>query len=71
MTKASDESVVIARHISTFLHVYVPSQKAKSDHTLRSYQYALSLYLGFLETRKSIIPEKLRSECFCMDYIED
>jgi len=71
MTKASDESVVIARHISTFLNVYIPSQKTKSDHTLRSYQYALSLYLGFLETQKNIVPENLRSECFCMDYIEE
>ena len=71
MTKASDESVVIACHISTFLNVYIPSQKTKSDHTLRSYQYALSLYLGFLETEKNVIPERLRGECFCMDFIED
>jgi len=71
MTKASDESVAIARHISTFLNVYVPSQKTKSSHTLRSYQYALSLYLGFLETQKKVISEDLRAECFCMDYIED
>jgi site-specific recombinase XerD len=71
MIKASDESVAIARHISTFLNVYVPSQKTKSSHTLRSYQYALSLYLGFLETQKNIIPEKLCGDCFCLDYIED
>ena len=71
MIRASDESIKIARHISAFLNVYVPSQKTKSDHTLRAYEYALSLYLGFLETEKKIIPEKLNSECFCMDYIED
>ena len=71
MIRASEESVIIARHISTFLNVYVPSQKTKSSHTLRSYEYALSLYLGFLETQKKIIPENLRGECFCMDYIED
>ncbi len=71
MIRASEESVIIARHISTFLNVYVPSQKTKSSHTLRSYEYALSLYLGFLETQKKIIPENLRGKCFCMDYIED
>ncbi|NLB41635.1 MAG: site-specific integrase, partial [Clostridiales bacterium] len=38
---------------------------------MRSYEYALSLYLGFLETQKKIIPENLRGKCFCMDYIED
>ena len=71
MIRASGESVNIARHISTFLNVYVPSQKTKSDHTLRAYEYALSLYLGFLETQKKIMPENLRGECFCMDYIEE
>lgn len=71
MIKASEESVIIARYISTFLNIYVPSQKTKSSHTLRSYEYALSLYLGFLETQKKIIPENLCSECFSMDYIED
>jgi len=71
MKKASDESAAIARHISTFLNVYVPSQKTKSSHTLRSYQYALSLYLGFLETQKNIVPESLCGECFSTDNIED
>ena len=71
MIRASDESVVLSRHISAFLNVYAPSQKTKSDHTLRSYEYAMSLYLGFLETQKKIIPENLRGECFCVDYIED
>ena len=71
MIKASDESVAISRHISTFLNVYVPSQKSKSDHTLRAYEYAMSLYLGFLETEKKIIPENLRGDCFCVDYIEE
>jgi len=71
MTKATNESVTIARHISTFLNVYVPSQKTKSYHTLNSYQYALSLYLGFLETQKNVIPENLHSECFSMEYIEE
>jgi site-specific recombinase XerD len=71
MIRASEESVIIARHISTFLNVYVPSQKTKSSHTLRSYEYALSLYLGFLETQKKITSENLSGECFCMDYIED
>ena len=71
MIRASDESVKIALHISTFLNVYVPSQKTKSSHTLRSYQFAVSLYLGFLETQKNIVPETLYGSCFCVDYIED
>jgi site-specific recombinase XerD len=69
--KASSESVRIAQHINTFLNVYIPSQKTKSSHTLRSYNYALSLYLGFLETQKKIRPETLSGECFSVEYIED
>jgi site-specific recombinase XerD len=71
MIKASGESVKIARHINTFLNEYVPSQKSKSSHTLKSYQYALSLYIDFLETQKNTKPESLRGECFCTEYIED
>jgi len=71
MMRASDESVKIARHINTFLNEYVPSQKSKSDHTLKSYNYALTLYLGYLETEKNIDPERLRGECFSVEYIED
>ena len=44
MKKATNESVIIARHINAFLNEYVPSQKSRSSHTLKSYQYALSLY---------------------------
>lgn len=52
MKKATNESVMIARHINSFLNDYVPSQKSRSSHTLKSYQYALALYIGFLDTEK-------------------
>ncbi len=71
MKKASKESCRIARHINSWLAEYVPSQKACSDHTLKSYHYALSLYIGFLETEKGVDPSNLQSECFCRSYIEE
>jgi len=71
MPKISDESMKLARHINTFLNEYVPSQKTKSDHTLKSYQYALSLYIGFLETKKNIKSNNLCGECFSTEYIEE
>jgi len=69
--KASDESVVIARHINTFLNEYVPSQKCRSSHTLKSYHDALSLYIGFLETERNLRPGDLGGNCFCVLYIEE
>jgi len=69
--RTSDESVKIARYINIFLNEYIPMQKSKSAHTLKSYQYALSLYIGFLETEKRIRPDKLGGECFTVPYIEE
>ncbi|MBU3191925.1 site-specific integrase [Clostridium bowmanii] len=69
--KATNESIIIARHINEFLNEYVPSQKIRSDHTLKSYQYALTLYIGFLETEKGISPERLYGGCFSRIIIEE
>ena len=71
MKKAMNESIVIARHINSFLNKYVPSQKSRSSHTLKSYQYALALYIGFLETKKKISAERLSGECFSRIIIEE
>jgi site-specific recombinase XerD len=71
MKKATNESIIIARHINEFLNEYVPSQKSRSDHTLKSYQYALTLYIGFLETEKGINPERLYGGCFSRIIIEE
>lgn len=60
MKKAKNESIVLARHIHTFLSEYAPSQKGQSEHTLKSYEYAISLYISFLEKEK-----RIRSESFC------
>ena len=59
MKKATKESILIARYIYSFLNEYVPSQKTDSTHTLKSYQYALVLYMTFLETEKGIRCEDL------------
>ncbi|MBM3705901.1 MAG: integrase, partial [Actinobacteria bacterium] len=61
---------MIARHINGFLNEYVPSQKSSSSHTLKSYRYALALYISFLEIKKGISPERLCGECFDREIIE-
>ena len=71
MKKATNESVIIARHINAFLNEYVPSQKTRSSQTLKSYQYALALYIGFLETEKGICTESLCGGCFNRMTIEE
>ncbi|PSR22679.1 MAG: integrase [Sulfobacillus acidophilus] len=71
MKKAHNEAAVIARHLHTFLQAYVPSQQTPSHHTAKSYQDALALYLGFLETEKAIRPETLSGACFRRTVIEE
>jgi len=68
--RATKESVIIARHINTFLNDYMPSQKTKSEYTMKSYDEALSLYIGFLETEKGINGGNLCGECFSTENIE-
>ena len=70
MRKAINESVMIARYINSFLNEYVPSQKSRSSHTLKSYQYALALYISFLDTEKGISVESLCGGCFDREIIE-
>jgi site-specific recombinase XerD len=71
MKKATSESVMIARHINGFLNEYVPSQKSRSSHTLKSYRYALALYIGFLDKEKQIGAESLCGRCFESAVIEE
>ena len=71
MKKATNESVMIARHINAFLNQYVPSQKTRSENTLKSYNITMTLYLGFLETVKNVTEEKLQGDCFSVQYIEE
>jgi len=71
MKKANKESIILAKHIHTFLSAYAPAQKTQSEHTLKSYSYAISLYINFLEQEKKITPEKLCTDNFDRNTIEE
>lgn len=71
MRKSDNEAVIMARHISTFLHEYMPLQKTRSQHTLKSYETAISLYLGFLETEKHVDSSNLQADSFGPQHIEE
>ena len=71
MMKATNESVEIARHISRFLNEYVPSQKTNSCHTMKAYQYALQLYVSFLESEKKVGRTDFGSKWFEQSVIEE
>ena len=71
MKKASKEAYELARHIHNWLHVYTPSIRSSSPHTIRTYTTTLSLFVGFLEKEKKINPCSLNLVCFSRDYIEE
>jgi hypothetical protein len=68
--RATKESVKIATYINTFPDDYMPSQKTKSEYTLKSYDEALSLHIGFLETGKGVNDGNLCGGCFRAENIE-
>jgi site-specific recombinase XerD len=71
MMKATNESVEIARHIFKFFNEYVPSQKTNSCHTMKAYQYAMQLYVGFLESEKKVGRTDFGSKWFEQSVIEE
>jgi len=68
--KSNKESIIIAKHISSFLNDYIPFQSG-SDNTAKSHECAIALFLNFLETEKKVSPEKLKVECFSQETIEE
>lgn len=70
MRKAKSEAVEISRHISLFLREYAPNHLTGSQHTLRSYETALSLYIGFLE-EKGITSENFNASSFSKAKVEE
>ena len=70
MKNKYNEAVELSKAISDFLSDYAPSQLTSSKHTLRSYETALALYIGFLEEKCEITPDKFTKECFDQEHIE-
>lgn len=67
----NNEAVELSKHISTFVDQYAPEHLTNSVNTLRSYETALTLYIGFLESKCGITPDKFSKECFDRKHIED
>ena len=69
--KIGNEAIIISRYISDFLNIYAPSQKTSSEHTLKSYQMSLTLYISFLELIKKVNQTSLNRKCFERQFIEE
>ena len=48
MKNKNKDVVELSRYISEFLSDYVPSHLTNSDNTRKSYETALTLYVGYL-----------------------
>lgn len=70
-SKKNSEALELARHISIFIDEYAPRHLTSSPNTLRSYETSLTLYIGFLEARCGITPDKFSKDCFDQKHIED
>ena len=70
MNRSSNEAVKFARYISDFLYDYAPNMLTNSEHTLKAYKNALTLYVTFLES-EGITPSEFSKTCFERLKIED
>jgi len=71
MKRSSNEANELAGYIYSFLNDYAPNQRTSSIHTLRSYDTALSLYIGYLENVRGVTPSSLSISCFEQPVIEE
>lgn len=69
--KKNNEAIELSRLISNFIGQYAPEHLTNSPNTLHSYETALTLYIGFLESKCGITPDKFTKECFDQKHIED
>ncbi len=70
MSRIRSKSPDLARAISEFLTDYAPMHLTNSQHTLHSYETAITLYIGYLEDECGIKPTDFSSECFEQAKIE-
>ena len=67
--KKTDDAPVIAKRIAEFLYEYAPQFLTNSEHTLKGYHDALTLYFQFLE-ESGIVPTSLNRHHLEKEWIE-
>lgn len=58
-----------AKHLSRYFTQYLPNERGSSPQTIDSYRYAFILYLEYMESKRSIRPEKMTLRDFTRESI--
>ncbi len=61
MSRMNPKPHELARIVSEFLTEYAPLHLTNSEHTMHSYETALTLYIGYLEEKCGIKPSCFKS----------
>ena len=64
MSRINTKSLDLVRAISEFITDYAPMHLTNSQNTLHSYETAITLYIGYLETECGIKPTNFSPQCF-------
>lgn len=70
MSRMNPKPHELARIVSEFLTEYAPLHLTNSEHTMHSYETALTLYIGYLEEKCGIKPSCFSAKCFEQQAIE-
>jgi len=57
--------------MNNWLMIYLPRVRRRSEHTIKTYESSLSLYLDFLDDQKNVSPEVLDGKCFRREWLEE
>lgn len=71
MKRTTVEAQKTAGYIHDFLHIYSPTVKGSSSHTIKAYEETLAGYISYIEKFKEIDLEKFNPSCFKADWITD
>ena len=64
------QAVEIARLTFDWINIYVPTLRANSAHTIRSYKTSINLYVSYLED-KGVTDKTFNTECFSVTYLNE
>ena len=70
-SKPNTDAIELSGYISAFVEDYAPKHLTESPNTLRSYESALTLYIGFLEEKCGITSKNFSKDCFDQQHIEE
>lgn len=71
MKKNANQTAMISRLIGEWINRYLPTHKARSEKTIEAYEYAISLFLVYLQKENIVDNLQIVPDSFCRNNLEN